>query len=206
MKTSWAKYAWNFFFVPLVLILVLIAVYEWILRPAGNSQTAVTTSGEAAIGSEFTLTNHNGETISSNDFQGKYMWVYFGFSHCPDICPVDLMTMTTALNELGEDAEQIQPIFITVDPERDTPERLKTFASNFHPRLQALTGEKEKVLAVANAYKVYYKKQGELEDEQGYGMDHSGYSYLMDKEGRYLTHYRHGDKVEDVVESLRGYL
>ena len=115
------------------------------------------------------------------------MLVYFGFVNCPDLCPATLQAMSAALDRLGEDGTRIAPLFITVDPARDTPDALKAYAANFHPRLVALTGEAAAIAALARAYRVYYQKAvgGTPTD---YQIDHSSILYLMDSDGRYLTH------------------
>src|SRR5262245_59223420 len=95
-------------------------------------------SGTALVGGRFTLTDHNGRRVSDQDFRGKYMLIFFGFTYCPDVCPSELQVMSAALDELGSEADKIQPIFITIDPARDTPEAMKLYVSNFHPRLVGL--------------------------------------------------------------------
>ena len=118
--------------------------------------------GKATVGGPFTLTDHTGRRVTDKDFRGQHLLVFFGFTYCPDVCPSGLQVMTAALEELGPKAEKITPIFISVDPERDTPEQLALYVSSFHPRLVGLTGTPEEIQQVAKAYRVYYKK---VEDE-----------------------------------------
>jgi len=165
-------------------------------------------SGAAAIGGAFELVDQTGETRTDADYRGRYMLVFFGYTHCPDFCPTALQAVADALDALeaaagAAAAEQVVPIFVTVDPERDTPEALKDYASAFHPRLVALTGSAAQVAQAAKAYRVYYAKAGEGED---YLMDHSTFTYLMGPDGRYLAHFRHGTPPEEMAERIRSFM
>ena len=115
----------------------------------------------ALVGGPFSLTDQDGRRVSEKDFLGKHMLVFFGYTYCPDICPTELQVMTAALDTLGPEAEKIQPVFVSVDPERDTPEVLKSYVENFGPRLIGLTGTPEEIAAIAKAYRVYYAKAGQ---------------------------------------------
>lgn len=161
--------------------------------------------GEAAIGGPFTLINPEGKTVKDEDFRGKYMLVYFGFTSCPDICPADLLNISSVLKALGSDADKLSAIFITVDPERDTEEQLKTYMENFDPRIIALTGSEEAIAEAAKSYRVFYQKVGEVEG-MGYMMDHTAITYLMDKEGHYLTHFTNGTASGEITAKIRPYL
>lgn len=162
-------------------------------------------SGKAAIGGPFELVDHTGQTVTEANFEGQYTLVYFGFTFCPDVCPTELQAMSVALDLLGDDAEAITPIFITVDPERDTVELMATYREHFHPRLQALTGSSEQIAAAARAYRVYYAK---VEDESSteYLVDHSAFVYLMDRNGEYLKHFAPNTPPESYVEAIRAIL
>jgi cytochrome oxidase Cu insertion factor (SCO1/SenC/PrrC family) len=140
--------------------------------------------GRGTVGGPFTLTDQNGRPRSDTDFRGKLMIVYFGYTHCPDVCPSDLMAITQALDALGPAAEGVQPVFITIDPERDT-KGLAEYVSAFHPSLIGLTGSAEEIRRVANAYKAFYVK---VTDERSgdYSIDHAGVIYLMGRNGEYL--------------------
>jgi cytochrome oxidase Cu insertion factor (SCO1/SenC/PrrC family) len=140
--------------------------------------------GRGSIGGPFTLTDQNGKRRSDAEFRGKLMIVYFGYTWCPDVCPADLMTVTQALDNLGVAAEGVQPIFITIDPERDD-NVLADYVSAFHHRLIGLTGSADEIQKVADAYKAFYVK---VPDERsgGYSIDHSGVIYLMGRNGEYL--------------------
>jgi protein SCO1/2 len=135
------------------------------------------------IGGPFTLTDHTGNLRSDSEFRGKLMLIYFGYISCPDICPTDLMTIAQAVDSIGPAGDAVQPIFITLDPERDSVARLAGYVSSFHPRLIGLTGMPEDIRNVALAYKVYYAKKGAGDD---YTMDHTGVTYLVGRDGEYL--------------------
>ncbi len=139
----------------------------------------------STVGGPFELVNQDGKTVTDADFRGKPLLVFFGFTHCPDICPTTLFEVSEVLNRLGKDAEKVNAIFVTVDPERDTPEKLKLYLSSFHPRISALSGSEAQVEAVKKAYFVYAKR---VPLEGGsYTMDHTSVVYLMDKEGRFVA-------------------
>jgi protein SCO1/2 len=157
------------------------------------------------IGGPFTLTDHTGRARSDTDFRGKLMLIYFGYTFCPDICPTDLMTIAQALDALGEAGAAIQPIFITIDPERDSVARLADYVSSFHPRLIGLTGTPADIRKVALAYKAYYakKENGHGED---YTIDHTGVTYLVGRKGQYLGFVPPQTTPERLVEVIRGQL
>jgi protein SCO1/2 len=139
----------------------------------------------AAIGGPFHLIDQNGQPFSDQDLKGKPFLVFFGFTHCPDVCPTTLFDISEIMRRLGEDADRTTAVFITVDPERDTPETLKDYMSSFDPHVRALTGDQDALAAVAKAYRVYYRKVP-LEDGD-YTMDHTAIVYLMDKDGRFVS-------------------
>jgi len=169
--------------------------------PGGPSRV----TGKALIGGPFELVDHNDKPRKDADFRGKYMLVFFGYTHCPDFCPTGLQAMTEALDALGKDAEKIQPIFITIDPTRDTAAVLKDYVPNFHKRLIGLTGTEQQIAKAAKAYRVYYARAGKDRGED-YLMDHSTFTYFMGPDGRYLTHFSHGTDPKKVAERIRKYL
>ena len=144
-------------------------------------------TGTALVGGPFTLINQDGQTVTDKDFSGKYMLIFFGYTYCPDVCPTELQVMTQALVTMGERAASIRPLFITIDPERDTPEVMKSYVENFGGNLIGLTGSAEQIAAVAKAYRVYYKRAGSA-DASDYLMDHSSIIYLMGPDGRFVKH------------------
>jgi cytochrome oxidase Cu insertion factor (SCO1/SenC/PrrC family) len=160
--------------------------------------------GRGTIGGPFTLTGSDGKPRSDRDFRGKLMIVYFGYTFCPDVCPADLMAITQALDALGPLAESVQPVFITVDPERDT-KVLGEYVSAFHHSLIGLTGSPEEIRKVANAYKAFYVK---VPDARGgdYSIDHTGVIYLMGRGGEYLGFMPPQTSPERLAEILRKYL
>lgn len=157
--------------------------------------------GTAAIGGPFTLVDQDGRTVTDKDFRGKWMLIYFGYTFCPDVCPTSLAAMAAALPQLGAAGDKVQPVFITVDPDRDTPKLLKDYVAAFHPRLIGLTGSPEQVQAAARAYKVYAKK-APVQGGEGYTMDHSSVVYLMDPEGKFATHFAHGTLPADMAKGI----
>ena len=140
--------------------------------------------GRGSVGGPFTLTDQTGKQRSDAEFRGKLMIVYFGYTYCPDVCPTDLMAITQALDALGPAAEGVQPVFITIDPERDT-KVLADYVSAFHHSLLGLTGSPDEIRKVANAYKAFYVKVPDERNEE-YSIDHAGVIYLMGRNGEYL--------------------
>jgi protein SCO1 len=163
-------------------------------------------SGVVSIGGPFALTDQDGKGVSDKDFAGKLMLVYFGFTNCPDICPTGLQTIALAMDELGAAGANVQPILITVDPERDTPSVMKEYVQAFHERLVGLTGTPEQIAAVAKAYRVYYQKVQLKDSSLGYSVDHSGFIYLMDGKGQYLSHFRHDATPDQMAQKIRARL
>jgi cytochrome oxidase Cu insertion factor (SCO1/SenC/PrrC family) len=160
--------------------------------------------GRGTVGGPFTLTDQNGRQRSDSDFRGKLMIVYFGYTFCPDVCPADLMAITQALDALGPAADGVQPIFITVDPERDS-KLLAEYVRAFHKSLIGLTGSPEEIRKVANAYKAFYAKVPGTRDGD-YAIDHAGVIYLMGRSGEYLGFLAPQTGPEKLVEILRKYL
>lgn len=161
---------------------------------------------EPTVGGGFALTDQFGKARTDADFRGQFMLVFFGFTNCPDICPVTLQTVSDALDQLGDAAAKVTPIFITVDPARDTPEVLRDYVANFHPRLVALTGNAEDIGKVAKEYRVYYAKvSGDKapDDPAAYLMDHSAIVYLMGPDGAFITHFSPGTSAADMAKGLR---
>ena len=162
-------------------------------------------SGEATVGGPFHLTDQNGKAVRDADFRGRYMLIYFGYSFCPDLCPTTLATMGQALDQLGPDASQVAALFITIDPERDTPEHLTGYAEQFGSDILALTGKPEDIAEAAHAYKVYYRK-AETKDGTPYLMDHSSVVYLMDRDGRYLANFGIDATPDDIARAIKSRL
>ena len=180
----------------------LLAGYLWIKasEPTGDNARIAGAQGLLRIGGPFALIDQNGTPRTDADFRGRYMLVFFGYTHCPDVCPTALQTIADALDALGPEADKIVPIFITVDPERDDAKALKAYVANFHPRLVGLTGSLDAIKKVTKAYRVYRAKAGDGDD---YLMDHSAFTYLMGPDGRYVAHFRDGITPEDMARTLR---
>ncbi|MCC6467750.1 MAG: SCO family protein [Alphaproteobacteria bacterium] len=171
-------------------------------KTGGGRDASVT--GTSLVGGPFELTDQDGRRVSDQQFRGKLMLVYFGYTFCPDVCPTTLLDMSQAMDALGPAGDQVQPIFVTVDPERDTPEELKKFLANFHPRTLGLTGSPAEVQAAAKAYRVYYAKAKGA--ERDYLMDHTSIVYLMDRQGKYLTHFTSSIRGEQMAEAIKKFL
>jgi protein SCO1/2 len=150
--------------------------------------------GRVPIGGPFRLTSHEGKPVTDQDLKGKPFVVFFGFTHCPEVCPTTLYDLTQDLEALGKDADKLRVAFITVDPAQDTPELMKTYLSSFDPRIVGLTGTEEEIAAVARAYKVYYRK---VPTEGGYTMDHTASIFLMDSKGDFYgtSNFQESDEI-----------
>ena len=160
----------------------------------------------AAIGGPFALTDQDGRTVRDTDFRGKYRLVYFGFTYCPDVCPVDLQLVGQGLRQLEKSdpalAAEVQPIFISIDPERDTPAVLKSYVAAFHPRLIGLTGTPEQIADVAKRHGVYYAKQGDSAAKE-YLVDHSRILLLFGPEGEPIAIVPHDKGADAIAAELR---
>ncbi len=162
--------------------------------------------GTALIGGPFELTDQNGARRSDVEFRGKLMLVFFGYTFCPDICPLSLQLVSDVLDGLGSDADKLAPIFVTVDPGRDKPAALKSYLENFSPRIVGLTGSSEEVAATAKAYRAYFKLHGDPAKDEGYLVDHSTLIYLMGRDGKFLTQFTHETPPERMAAAIRRYL
>ncbi len=171
-----------------------------VANPQGGQP--VQSSGAALIGGPFSLVGADGKPVTDRDFRGRYMLIFFGFTHCPDICPAELQVIAQALEQLGDKAKKVVPIFITLDPERDTPEAMANYVKSFGPNFVGLTGSPEAIAAAAKAYRVAYSKVENKDSAGDYSVDHSALAYLMDPEGRYVTHFSYGLSADQMAEKL----
>jgi cytochrome oxidase Cu insertion factor (SCO1/SenC/PrrC family) len=162
--------------------------------------------GQALVGGPFTLTDHTGKRVTDQDFRGKFLLMFFGFTNCPDVCPTALQVMAAALDKLGPKAELITPVLVSIDPEHDTPAVLAAYVASFHPRLVGLTGSQAQIDAVAKAYRVYVKKVPDPKSTAGYTMDHSSIIYVMGPDGSYRTHFTHAVSPDAMADRLAGML
>jgi len=158
--------------------------------------------GREPVGAPFDLIDQRGRRRTDVDFRGKLVLIYFGYTHCPDVCPTELQALSLALDMLGTAAEAVQPLFITIDPERDTPSHLADYVMAFHPRLVALTGEISAIRKVALAYKVYFARNGAAQSGE-YAVDHTGFVYLVGKDGHYLGFMTPESSPEQIVAAVR---
>ena len=157
------------------------------------------------VGGPFELIDHSGHARTERDFRGQLMLIYFGFTYCPDVCPTDLQAIGLAMDRLGADSAKVQPLFVTVDPERDTPAHLAEYVRQFDPRLIGLTGSTDAIRKAADAYKVYYAKV-DLNKDAGYTVDHTAFIYLMDRDANYLGFFPPGTSADRMVEIIRPHL
>ncbi len=156
----------------------------------------------ADIGGPFELVDHHGNTVTESSYPGKYLLVFFGYTYCPDICPTELLVLGQTLDLLGEDAARIQALFISVDPERDTPAALAEYMPNFHPDLIGLTGTPAQVAKAAKAYRVFFRKSPKATEGEAYLVDHTSLVYLMDPAGEFVSHYVFGQGGETVARGI----
>ena len=181
----------------------LVLFFGAILFVAGRGSLPVG-QAIAGVGGPFHLEDQNGTPVSDDDLKGRPTLVFFGFTHCPDICPTTLFEISQLLQTLGPDANRTGALFITVDPERDTPSVLKDYLSNFDPHLRGLTGDQASINAAIKAYRVYAKKVPL--DNGDYTMDHTAVVYLMDKDGHFVAPFNTKRSPEAEVAELRRYL
>lgn len=166
----------------------------------------------ALIGGPFEMTDQDGRRVSDKDFLGKPMLVSFGYTYCPDVCPTQLFEISQALAALGPAAQRLQPVFVTVDPARDTPDALKSYLSNFAQGYRGLTGSADDVAAIARVYRVYYAKVDNPGAPSSYTMDHTSIVYLMDAKGRFFKHFsvksgdsaKLADQLKQALEAMQG--
>ncbi len=156
-----------------------------------------------AIGGPFTLTDPAGHTVTDRDYRGKFMLVYFGYTFCPDVCPTELQAVAAALNKLGPNAEKLAPIFVTIDPERDTPTVMGNYVKLFDPRLIGLTGTPAEIHDIATAYRVYYAKAPQKGDPSAYLMDHSSFMYLMGPDGKFRALLQPGESPDEIASRIQ---
>lgn len=193
--------------------IALAALVVWHQMSGGGG--GARSNGEAVVapgiemGGAFELTGRSGEPVTDQAFHGQFMLIYFGYTSCPDICPTELSSMAAALDILDESnsaaSQKVTPVFITIDPERDTVEIVEEYAAAFHPRMVGLTGDAETIDAVARKYRVFYSK-GTLDEDGFYLMNHSGYVYLMGPDGEFVTMFTGGTDPANIAEALNRYV
>ena len=193
--------------VALLLVLLAVAAYLRIAHQSEPAQTAATASEAPTVGGPFTLVAPDGRTVTERDFRGRWMLVFFGYTFCPDVCPTALASVGLTLERLGPLADRLAPVFISIDPERDTPEVVGAYVRQFDPRITGLTGTPEQVRAAAQAYRAFFRKVaaedlgGEAGDD-AYLMEHSAWLYLMDPEGRFVRVFPHSVDPEELAAGI----
>ena len=182
------------------------ALSEWIERRFMNSSdAAVALRGIAGIGGPFRLSSHRGERVDETSFRDKMQLVFFGFTHCPDVCPTALALISEMLDRLGPDAAGFQPLFVTVDPERDTPQVLARYVEAFHPSMVGLTGTLDEIEGIAKAFRVYFKKVPSSSG-LGYVMDHTATIYVLDRAGVFRATLDIHQTPGDALDVLRRFV
>ena len=197
--------------VPTCLIFVLVVLFFTcpysLFTPVYAQETADTSLNRGS----FSLVDHNGRAVTQQNFRGSYLLVFFGYTHCPDICPTALTLIANVMDSLGENSKNVQPIFITLDPERDTPEALRKFVSYFHPKLIGLTGTPDQVSTVAKSYFVRYQRYFpesshstlNNKEELDYFLDHTAASYLLGPSAEGMALFQHGTSAAQMVAKIR---
>ncbi len=176
--------------------------------PGAASSAACQAAGKADVGGPFNLVNQDGEAVDFQTYLGKPQLIYFGFGYCPDVCPMSLQKIGTAMDILGDKADAFQPILFSIDPQRDTPESLKLYltAPVFPDNLVALTGTQEQVDAAIKAYRIFAKRVEDPDSAAGYTMDHASLFYLMDAQGEFVDVMGHDTTPEQMAARLKAYL
>lgn len=184
-------------------VLFTLALVDYLIQ-LRNSEGAVPPGTEAQIGGAFSLLDQTGASVTERNYADRYKLIFFGFTHCPDVCPTTLSRVSTILRELGPLADRVYPLFITVDPARDTPERLREYAKSFDPRIVYLTGSATDIERAMTAWRATRAKFAVGDDD--YSMSHSAVLYLMAPAGALLKSYSWDTPIDEVTSSLKGYL
>ncbi len=187
----------------LAMLLLAGAGYLWLKTGGSGEQVAI---GQAAIGGPFTLVNAAGKPVTDRDLLGKYLLVYFGYTYCPDVCPTTLATVANALDKLSAKADRVQPLFITVDPKRDTPSVVGRYTAAFGPRLMGLTGTSEQIAAAEKEYRIYAAEHRTGPGPNDYGIDHSSILYLMGPDGHFIAPIRADQDATAMATDIAGHL
>ena len=195
------------FFIAFFLLLSAAAIGLWITGSLPDvaqqkSDSSSVLAGVPQIGGSFSLVNHNGKSVTEKDFKGKFLLIFFGFTNCPDVCPTEMQTFSVAMEELGDDANEVVPIFVTVDPARDTPEVMGEYVAAFHPSIIGLTGSEEAISDIKKKYRVYSQKQ-DNDDPDYYLVDHTSFTYLMGRDGDLITVFSYGVPPEEIASKIR---
>lgn len=185
--------------------LIIAFVWSYAKQPTATDGEKLIAVTSDAFGGPFQMSNQNGQAVTEKDYAGRYRLIYFGFTYCPAICPTELAKMTAALNQVGPDAKQILPIFVTVDPERDTAPKMKTYLTSFHPSFVGLTGTPDQVKAMLKEYKVYAAKVKDPAMTE-YTMDHSSFVYFIGPDDRLLHIFKADNNSQDMAATIKRWL
>lgn len=206
----------RYFFFMILLAVGCFFMYQWAEHVFAPSETWRSSpvaevmekapQGEARIGGPFELKDSRGIPYTSDSFKGKYRLMYFGYTYCPDICPTALQNLTQMLDRLGHQKQKLQVIFITIDPQRDTPQHIESYKKNYHPRILMLTGNPQKIQEVIKSFAVYVTRANPQDTSAHYLLDHSSLIYLMDPQGRYLTAFAHETPAEHMLKILQRFI
>ena len=190
--------------IAMIALVAVAGVAIWRIAGSGPANSA---GSSVNIGGPFTLTDQSGLTVTDKSYDGEYRLIYFGYTFCPDACPTELGIMAQAIEEMGPTGRKVQPIFITIDPDRDTVQQLKGYVPLFDKRLVGLTGTPQQIAAVAKEYKVYYAKADQPGvDTKSYGMNHSSFVYLMDPNGKFLTVFSSDTDSDKMAAEIKRYM
>lgn len=181
---------------------IAVLVFTGLMPGSNNSNRSGVIAGAPQIGGPFTLVDNKGKTVSDKDFHGKFMMVFFGYTFCPDVCPTEMQTFAEVMANLGSDADQVTPVFITIDPARDTVEVMDEFVNAFHPAVIGLTGSDEQINSVKKLYRAYGKKV-EGGDPEYYLVDHTSFTYLMGRDGVLDSVFSYGTTAEEITKKIR---
>jgi len=187
----------------------LLAALVAVSASIGRAATPVPPPLDSLFGGAFELVNQDGMTVTDRDFRGRFMLIYFGYTFCPDICPYSLQTMTEALESVApEDTKKVQPIFVTIDPARDTPEFLKKYVALYGENLIGLSGSEAQIRVAAKAYRIHRRKviPADLEDKNDYFVDHSSLIYLMSPDGKFLTFFPYDTDAVTMATTITKYV
>ena len=185
------------------LLILAVGVLFAIMTREGSRGAGGTALG-SAIGGPFRLTDQNGKTVTEKSLKGRPTLIFFGYTHCPDVCPTSLFEMSEVLRAMGKDADKVNAVFISVDPERDTPATMKDYLSSFDPHLEGLSGDPAETTKVLTSYRVYAKKVPTKDGD--YTMDHTALIYLMDRDGRFVAPFNLKRTPEEAAVELKRYL
>lgn len=174
--------------------------FVWVQISVRNDQR----TDDPAFRADFELTDHQGVVQTDEDFAGRWMLVFFGFANCPDVCPTTLAEVAAVMDGLGPDAAHVQPFFITIDPERDTPEQLAEFVPAFNANIIGLTGTPDQIKRTSETFHIYYEKIEEAASPDGYTMGHSSQLFLFDPQGGYVGAWAYGTPAEQILSDLKG--